>query len=104
MISNEAVDVVQVGSGTSGITGAMAVAQLAYAFDLPVAIMNCPANYMAHLPAALPNHLAMEVVDVGRDVLMSTDTAIEDGWIVLGETPGLGIAFVEDTLCSGNCG
>lgn len=100
LISNEAVDVVQVGSGTSGITGAMAVAHLAHAFDLPVAVMNCPANYMAHLAAALPNHMAMEVVDAGRDVLIRTDTAIEDGWIVLGETPGLGIAFVEEKLAA----
>jgi L-alanine-DL-glutamate epimerase-like enolase superfamily enzyme len=98
LIANEAVDVVQIGGGTSGITGAMQVADLAYAFDLPVSMMNCPANYMAHLAAALPNHVMMEVVDVGRDALMHVDSQIEDGWIVLGDSPGLGITFDEDKL------
>ena len=45
LIANEAVDIVEVGSGTSGITGALQIAELAYAFELPVSMMNCPANY-----------------------------------------------------------
>jgi L-alanine-DL-glutamate epimerase-like enolase superfamily enzyme len=98
LIANGAVDVVQIGSGTSGITGAMQVADLAYAFELPVSMMNCPANYMAHLAAALPNHIMMEVVAAGRDVIMKIDNRIEDGWIVLGNSPGLGISFDEDKL------
>lgn len=36
-----AVDVVQVGAGTSGITGALMIGELAYAFDKPVSVMNC---------------------------------------------------------------
>ena len=35
LVANEAVDIVEIGSGTSGITGAMMVADLAYAFELP---------------------------------------------------------------------
>ncbi|MBI4220359.1 MAG: mandelate racemase/muconate lactonizing enzyme family protein, partial [Chloroflexi bacterium] len=54
LIANEAVDVVQIGSGTTGITGAMQVAHMAYGFELPVSVMNCPANFMAHFAAALP--------------------------------------------------
>ena len=42
LIGNEAVDVVQVGQGTSGITGAQIVADVAYGFELPVAMMHCP--------------------------------------------------------------
>ena len=38
LIANEAVDVVQVGSNTSGITGAMQVADMAYGFELPGAL------------------------------------------------------------------
>ena len=34
----------------------MMVADMAYGFEIPVSLMNCPANYMAHLAAALPNH------------------------------------------------
>jgi len=95
------VDIVEVGMGTTGITGAMQVADLAYGFELPVAMMNCPANIMAHLAAALPNHMMMEVVGAGREQGMSlVDNHIEDGWIVLGDAPGLGIAFDEAKLAS----
>ena len=101
LIANEAVDIVEVGMGTTGITGAMQVADLAYGFELPVAMMNCPANIMAHLAAALPNHMMMEVVGAGREQGMSlVDNHIEDGWIVLGDAPGLGIAFDEAQLAS----
>lgn len=98
LIEQEAVDVVQVGSNTSGITGAMQVADMAYGFELPVALMNCPGNFMAHLAAALPNHLMMEVVEAGREVCFSTDQRIEDGYIVLGDSPGLGWVFDEEKL------
>jgi len=98
LMVNGAIDVVQVGSGTTGITGAMQVADMAYGFELPVSMMNCPANFMAHLAAALPNHWMMEVVDVGRDIAMQADQRIENGWIVLGDSPGLGITYDEARL------
>ena len=98
LIDNEAVDIVQVGSGASGITGAMQIADLAYGFELPVALMNCPGNFMAHLAAALPNHLMMEVVEAGREVCFTTDQRIEDGYIVLGDSPGIGWVFDEEKL------
>ena len=99
LIANEAVDIVEVSRDTSGITGAMQVADLAYGFDLPVSMINCQGNIMAHLAAALPNHMMMEVVGAGREVGMSlVDNHIEDGWIVLGDAPGLGIVFDEEWL------
>lgn len=98
LIANEAVDVVQVGVGTSGITGAMMVADIAYGFELPVAMMNCPANFMAHLASALPNHLMMEVLDAGVDQGVIHRHTIEDGYIVLSDDPGLGIAFDQAKL------
>jgi L-alanine-DL-glutamate epimerase-like enolase superfamily enzyme len=100
LIDNEAVDVVQVGSSTSGITGAMQVADMAYGFELPVALMNCPGHFMAHLAAALPNHMMMEVVQAGREVCFSVDMRIEDGYIVLGDSPGLGWEFDEQKLAA----
>ena len=98
LVANEAADIVQIGSGTSGITGAMQVADLAYAFELPVAMMNCPGNFMAHLAACLPNHMMMEIVAAGRDAVFTHETRIEDGWLVLGQSPGLGICFDEEKL------
>jgi L-alanine-DL-glutamate epimerase-like enolase superfamily enzyme len=100
LIASEAVDIVQVGRNTSGITGAMQVAHLAYAFELPIAMMNCPGHFMAHLAAALPNHIAIEVVFVTPDPtnIVTSDTSIEDGYIVLGDTPGHGLRINEDEL------
>ena len=98
LMANEAVDVVQVGSGTSGITGALQVAEMAYGFELPVSMMNCPGNFMAHLAAVLPNHIMMEVVGAGREAVLEVDNHIEDGYIVLGDTPGLGVEFNTEKL------
>jgi hypothetical protein len=42
--------------------------------------------------------MMMEVVDVGRGAVMTVDNRIEDGWIVLGDSPGLGLAFDEAGL------
>ena len=100
LIANEAVDVVQVGSGTSGITGALMVAEMAYGFELPVSLMNCPANYMAQLAAVLPNHNMMDVLDVGVDQGMIHQHTVQDGYVVLSDDPGLGLAFDEAKLAA----
>jgi hypothetical protein len=60
--------------------------------------MNCPANFTAHLACVLPHHAMMEVIDAGRSSVLHVDNRIEDGWIVLGEEPGLGISFDETKL------
>ena len=91
LIDNGAVDIVEVGMGTTGLTGAMKVANMAYAYELPVAMMNCPGNTMAHLATNLPNHMMMEVVDNGRELFFNTDHHIADGKIILGDKPGFGI-------------
>ncbi len=93
LIAHRAADILQIGVGTGGITGAMRVAQMADGFDLPVSVMNCPGDYMAHFAAVLPNHIWMEVVDPGREVVFSHDSRVEDGYIVLGDRPGNGIEF-----------
>ncbi|HLV36371.1 MAG TPA: mandelate racemase/muconate lactonizing enzyme family protein [Spirillospora sp.] len=98
LIANEAVDVINLGVGAGGITGMLQVADLAYAFDLPISQMNCPANHLAHVAACLPNHIHMEVLDAGRSAAMIVDNHIEDGWIILGNKPGLGIEFDEAQL------
>jgi L-alanine-DL-glutamate epimerase-like enolase superfamily enzyme len=100
LIDNEAVDVVQIGQNACGFTGLMQIADLAYGFELPVAMMNCPGNFLAHVAAALPNHMMMEVTEAGREVCFSTDQRIEDGYIVLGNTPGLGWTFDEEKVAA----
>jgi L-alanine-DL-glutamate epimerase-like enolase superfamily enzyme len=98
LVANEAVDVLNVTTGHSGVTGCRHIANLALAFDLPVSMMNAQANFMAHIAAALPNHSAMEVVDPGREHCLKYDSTIEDGYIVLGDSPGLGIEVDEKIL------
>lgn len=99
LIKEEAVDILNVGVGHTGVTGCRQVSNLAYAYEIPVTMMNCPANFMAHLAAALPNHTMMEVVDPGREhAFKSWDNHIEDGWIVMGNKPGFGIEIDEDAL------
>ena len=98
LVANQAVDVIEIGRGASGITGGLMVADLAYAFEIPTSVMNCPGNFAAHFAAALPNHIWMEVLDAGRVAGFTIDTRIEDGWIVLGDSPGCGIVFDEDFI------
>lgn len=98
LIANGAADYLQIGQGTGGITGAMRVAHMADTFDLPVSVMNCAANFMAHFAAVLPNHIWMEVVDVGRDYVLDHNITVEDGYIILGDEPGLGLSFKQDKL------
>ena len=98
LIAHEAADILQIGVGTGGITGALRVAQMADGFDLPVSVMNCPGNYMAHFAAVLPNHIWMEVVDAGRDQVFRHDSRVAGGTIILGDAPGNGIQFDSEKL------
>ncbi len=91
LLEHRAADVLNIGISTSGITGATQAAHMAHGFDTPVTMMNTPGNFMAHLAAALPNHTMMEVVFLESNPVFAVDTRIEDGWIILGEQPGLGI-------------
>jgi L-alanine-DL-glutamate epimerase-like enolase superfamily enzyme len=103
LVEHASVDILQIGSpfvgGALGITGALQAADLAAAFELPVTMVFCPGNYMAHLGAALPNCLMAEVVG-GIEPCFRYDNKIENGWIVLGDSPGIGIEFDEEKLAS----
>jgi L-alanine-DL-glutamate epimerase-like enolase superfamily enzyme len=98
LLRHEAVDLVQLSLTASGISGALRVADLAHSLELPVTMNNCPGRFAAHLAAALPHHLMMEVLDAGRDAVFSYDSTIDNCWIVLGDTPGSGITFDPERL------
>ena len=98
LLQARAVDVLNVGQGATGITGALKVSNLAYAFETPVTMMNCAANFMAQAASVLPNHIMMEVLDNGRDAVFTHTHDIEDGWIVLNDEPGLGFTFDQEKL------
>jgi L-alanine-DL-glutamate epimerase-like enolase superfamily enzyme len=98
LLIHEAADVIQVAVQGTGVTGALRIFDMADAFGLPVALVNSPARYAAHVGTVLSNHLMMEVIDPGPDIVLVADDRLEDGSIVLGESPGLGISFDEDAL------
>ena len=98
LIREQAADVLNIASGHSGITGCRQVAHMAFAYELPVTMMNCQANFMAHLAAALPNHMMMEVVDPGREHCIQHRHSIEDGFIRLSDDAGLGLTIDEAAL------
>lgn len=98
LLVHDAVDVVQISSHTTGITGARSVAELAEAFARPVTMGNDPGRAMAHLAASLPHHTVMEVFDIGRDAALVNPPQIEGGCVVLTTDPGSGIVFDMDFL------
>ena len=98
LLRHGAADIVQVNPNMAGLTTCLRAAELADAFDRPVSLMNSAGRYGAHLAAALPHHTMMEVLEAGRDATFTFDSVIEDGWIVLGDTPGAGITFDLEAL------
>ena len=94
-----------------GITGARRIAALAQAFDVPVVPHNTysPVATMAslHFVAATPNFLIMEYPTasftdnvVGTDLMASQLTTVAprqvDGYVPVGDAPGLGTALIPD--------
>ena len=98
VLRHGAADILQVNPNMAGLTTCLRAAELAQAFDRPVSLMNSAGRYGAHLAAALPHHTMMEVLEAGRDATFSFDSVIEDGWIVLGDSPGAGITFDPEAL------
>lgn len=98
LIANEAADVLNLSSNHSGVTGCRQIANMAYVHNVPVSMMNCQANFMAQVAAALPGHTMMEVVDPGREHCLKYDNYLEDGFIHLSEAPGFGIEVDETIL------
>ncbi len=97
LLHNEAIDVVQFG-GPRGITVPLMIANFAYAYELPVSYNSSWGNCMAHAAAAMPNTIMQEVQDLEPPGCVTVDSRIEDGYIVLGETPGLGLIVNETRL------
>ena len=99
LISNQAADILNVSTYQSGVTGLKQISNIAYAFELPVTTMNCIGNYNAQIASTIPNHVMMEVVDPGREQAYSKwNDNIDDGFLHLDNTPGLGLIVDENKL------
>lgn len=96
----KALDVVQVGN-VWGVTHFLRVATLAHGHDLPVSPVAYNTNPIAHAAAAVPNLLTYEVQDLHFPVGLDVDQEFDDGGIILGDRPGLGITVDESQLSPG---
>lgn len=92
-----ALDIVQVGN-VWGITHFLRVATLAHGHDLPVSPVAFNTNPIAHAAAAVPNLLTHEVQDLHFPVGLDVDQEFDDGGIILGDRPGIGIEVDESKL------
>jgi L-alanine-DL-glutamate epimerase-like enolase superfamily enzyme len=101
LLDARALDVVQVGN-VWGITHFLRVATLAHGHDLPVSPVAYNANPIAHAAAAVPNLLTYEVQDLHFPVGLDVDQQFDDGGIILGDRPGIGIVVDESQLSAGN--
>jgi L-alanine-DL-glutamate epimerase-like enolase superfamily enzyme len=99
LLDADAVDIVQVGN-VWGITHFLRVAAIAHGRDLPVSPVAYHTNPVAHAAAAVPNHLAFEVQDVSSPIGVTVDQEYQDGGIVLGDEPGLGIRVDEARIAA----
>ncbi|MDN4599132.1 mandelate racemase/muconate lactonizing enzyme family protein [Leifsonia virtsii] len=97
LLDANALDIVQVGN-VWGITHFLRVATLAHGHDLPVSPVAYNTNPIAHAAAAVPNLLTHEVQDLSFPTGLDVDQSFEDGGIVLGDRPGIGIVVDESLL------
>jgi L-alanine-DL-glutamate epimerase-like enolase superfamily enzyme len=97
LLDADAIDIVQVGN-VWGITHFLRVAATAHGRDLPVSPVAYHTNPVAHAAAAVPNHLAFEVQGLTSPVGLHVDQEYENGGIVLGDEPGLGIRVDEEHI------
>lgn len=97
LLDAKALDIVQVGN-VWGITHFLRVATLAHGHDLPVSPVAYNANPIAHAAAAVPNLLTHEVQDLHFPIGLDVDQQFDDGGIILGDRPGLGIVVDESQL------
>ncbi len=97
MLENRSLDIVMVDLlRVGGLTGFMKVAHMAEIYNLPV-VSHLATEVLAHAIAAAPNGIYVEHMPWTFD-LFTTEPVIEDGMIVLPQTPGLGVEFDEDKL------
>ncbi len=91
-----AASIVQPDVGRVGITGWLAVAQLAEAFHVPVS-SHFMQDVSVHLLCAVPNAGPLEVIS-WLDPFLERPLVVEDGRVAVPELPGHGVAFVEAAL------
>ena len=98
-----AYDIVQPDAGVCGITEAMRIARAAWRHGVKLAPHSWHNGLMAmangHLVAALPEPIMLEVCMIQGPLqwgILAERPLIEDGHLILGDRPGLGVALGDD--------
>ncbi|WP_353807559.1 mandelate racemase/muconate lactonizing enzyme family protein [Agromyces sp. SYSU T00194] len=93
-------DIVQAGA-IWGVTHFQRLSFASTVRDLPVSIVGHNANpAVAHVAAAVPNHLTTEVQALDYAPGVHVDQEVADGGIVLGDEPGAGIRIDEAEIAA----
>jgi L-alanine-DL-glutamate epimerase-like enolase superfamily enzyme len=99
--NQHSLDIVCIDPARVGITGALQLADAAYGYELPVTLPAAPGNINAHLAGAMPYFMSLEVTEPEpRGDVFTTDVRIEDGWALIGDRPGNGLAVDREALAS----
>jgi L-alanine-DL-glutamate epimerase-like enolase superfamily enzyme len=97
MVERRSLDIVMVDLlRVGGLTGFMKVAHMAEVFNLPV-VSHLATEVLVHAVAAAPNGLTVEHMPWTFD-MFTEEPKVENGQIVLSQSPGLGIEFDEEKL------
>ena len=102
-LEKKAYDIVQQDAGMCGITETTRIAKVAHRYGVHV----CPHSWHnglmamanAYLVAALPNPYVLELCMIQGPLqwgILAEKPAIEDGWLVLPDKPGLGVDLAEN--------
>jgi len=97
LLAAGALDVVQT-AAVWGITHFLRVAMLARAYDRPVSPIGTTPIGLLHAATAVPNHMVSELQDLTPPAGLTLDLTVDDGYFVLGDSPGIGIDVDETVL------
>jgi L-alanine-DL-glutamate epimerase-like enolase superfamily enzyme len=84
-------NIVQIDLNYGGITGAMQLADAAFGFELPVVLSAISGNIHAHVAAAIPYCMSVEIAQDGLSDEVGSSVRVEDGWVHVGEAVGHGL-------------
>jgi len=91
---HQAANVIEIDMHHFGVTGAMQLADAAFAYELPVTLTAAPGNIHVHLAAVMPSFMSMEVIPPeSGDGPVNSDVRFESGWGIAGDAPGTGLTF-----------
>ena len=91
-LHHHAVNIVQISLAYGGITGAMQMADAAFGFELPVVVSAAPGNIHAHVGAAIPYCMSVEVSNPESTMAeLTSGIRIEHGWVLAADRPGHGL-------------